>query len=689
MGRPRVIQVDRGSRGFGLSLIYRGLDKFEEKETGIFVARVVPGGQAQKYGVKENDKIISINNKTPRNVDDAVNIIKEAGKAIKLVVVRQEDVPDVVHDDNLSLQSESMDSGWMRNTLGTPGSRTGSVRSFNTNYGRQSRPESPVEQQERIQQEELAQRQAMQEAEAQRQYEQQLLLQRQQAELEAAKAAQESPARANVKNIINSYEPDVVLQQIQNGGNMTQQKFEETRSMTSKTVEEYADGRKSPGAVSTKSGRYKSTISLHELGLDNYPYPEMPDGTRLTRKDEKQSLQNLNNRLAGYIDKVRSLQRDNAKLTKQIKHIEEYQSKEVNNVKHIYDSEIESLKDALDALSKQYNQLKVASEGLLNENEELKDSLRRRDNDLKSSENLIGDLQNEVRDLSNQMGSLENERKKTQEKLDEVLPEVQKLQDKLAEAKKMLDDEVLKKADLENHCQRLDEELKFKIQLLEQQLTEVKTRKEVEITEMDSKMKEEYEDRLKQALNELREVYDKQMAQNREDFTKLYETRVQELQTALSNERGKASSSEQALKESKSRIEALMTRVTELESSNLTLNQKVADLAQTMEDTNSAHRAQVAAKDNEIKRLLDELSRQLEEYQNLMDTKIGLDMEIAVFRRLLESEEDRLGISIDGEDDSFDERDVVAHSSPETVRTVTTKSESNFQRKITVSQTQL
>jgi len=456
--------------------------------------------------------------------------------------------------------------------------------------------------------------------------------------------------------------------------------------MKTERVEEY-DGRKSPGAFSTKSGRYKSTISLHELGLGDYPYPEMPEGTKLTRKDEKMSLQNLNNRLAGYIDKVRTLQRDNAKLTKQIKHIEEYQSKEVNNVKHIYDSEIESLKDALDALSKQYNQLKVASEGLLNENEELKDSLRRRDTDLKNSENMIGDLQTEIRDLTTKVGNIDSERKKTQEKLDEVMPEVQKLQDKLAEAKKMLDDEVLKKADLENHCQRLDEELKFKIQLLEQQLTEVKTRKEMEVTEMDSKIKEEYEDRLKQALNELRDVYDKQMAQNREDFTKLYETRVQELQSALSDERGKASSSEQSLKESKSRIEALMTRVTELESSNLTLTQKLSDLAQNMEDTNSQHRAQLAAKDNEIKRLLDELSRQLEEYQNLMDTKIGLDMEIAVFRRLLESEEDRLGISIDGEE-SFD-GDMVAHSSPETVRTVTTKSETNYQRKITVSQTQL
>lgn len=45
--------------------------------------------------------------------------------------------------------------------------------------------------------------------------------------------------------------------------------------------------------------KYKSTQSLHELGLDNYPNPDMPESSRLTRKEEKQSLQNLNNRLAG------------------------------------------------------------------------------------------------------------------------------------------------------------------------------------------------------------------------------------------------------------------------------------------------------------------------------------------------------------------------------------------------------
>ena len=52
--RPRAITVDRGSRGFGLSLIYRGLDKYEEKDTGIFVARVVPGGNFSSIIIRKS-----------------------------------------------------------------------------------------------------------------------------------------------------------------------------------------------------------------------------------------------------------------------------------------------------------------------------------------------------------------------------------------------------------------------------------------------------------------------------------------------------------------------------------------------------------------------------------------------------------------------------------------------------------
>ena len=106
----------------------------------------------------------------------------------------------------------------------------------------------------RRQQAELEERKADQEAEAQRQFEQQLLLQKQQAELEAARVAaavhaEESPARQNPKSISSSYESDVIVQQLAGGG--TQQKYEESCSVTSRTVER--DGRKSPGAISNKS----------------------------------------------------------------------------------------------------------------------------------------------------------------------------------------------------------------------------------------------------------------------------------------------------------------------------------------------------------------------------------------------------------------------------------------------------
>ena len=47
------------------------------------------------------------------------------------------------------------------------------------------------------------------------------------------------------------------------------------------------------------------------------------------------------------------------------------------------------------------------------------------------------------------------------------------------------------------------------------------------------------------------------------------------------------------------------------------------------------------------------MRKQQVQYQTLMDTKIALDMEIAVYRRLLESEETRLGLLVDGEGNIF------------------------------------
>ena len=136
----------------------------------------------------------------------------------------------------------------------------------------------------------------------------------------------------------------------------------------------------------------------------------------------------------------------------------------------------------------------------------MEDKLEKKDKDLAAANNTICDLQEELRNMVNKLSLLESEKIKFQSQLDETLPEVRNLREKLAEAKRNLDEEQLKSADLENTCARLDEDLKFKMQLLEKQLMEVKNRKEIEITERDGQLQEEYEDRLQKALEELREV---------------------------------------------------------------------------------------------------------------------------------------------------------------------------------------
>merc|ERR1711899_450593 len=389
-----------------------------------------------------------------------------------------------------------------------------------------------------------------------------------------------------------------------------------------------------------------STRSLHDLGLDNYPNPEFPEASRLTRREEKSALQNLNNRLAGYIDRVRTLQNENHKLYHQVRTFEEYKQTEISNVKDLYDKQLEELKKALDNMNKNYNQLKVGAEGLLHENEDLKDKVKKKDTDLLNSMDRANALEEELRNLGNKLSRTEDEQRRTQDQLRDVLPELESLRARLGEAKGALDKEHLKSADLENKCTQLEDELKFKMSLLEKELVEVKHQKEVEISKIDGKLHDEYEDRLQKALQELRDIYDRKMEENREDFEKRYEDRIRDLQSQLTRERGSTAGSAQELKESRSRIEALISKVSDLEGANLALNQKIADMAQEMEDQRSSHRAQLAAKDDEIKRLLDELTNQMKEYQSLQEIKIALDMEIAVFRRLIESEEDRLDMDV-------------------------------------------
>lgn len=81
--------------------------------------------------------------------------------------------------------------------------------------------------------------------------------------------------------------------------------------------------------------------------------------SRITRMQEKLELQNLNDRLATYIDRVRFLETENNRLSLQVHTSQETVSREVNSIKTLYENELRDARQTLDDTAKEKAQLQI------------------------------------------------------------------------------------------------------------------------------------------------------------------------------------------------------------------------------------------------------------------------------------------------------------------------------------------
>ena len=84
-----------------------------------------------------------------------------------------------------------------------------------------------------------------------------------------------------------------------------------------------------------------------------------PSPARTTRQEEKEQLQNLNDRLASYIDRVRYLEQENSRLLVQVKSSEETVTREVSSIKSLYETELEDARRVLDETAKEKAKLQI------------------------------------------------------------------------------------------------------------------------------------------------------------------------------------------------------------------------------------------------------------------------------------------------------------------------------------------
>jgi len=73
----------------------------------------------------------------------------------------------------------------------------------------------------------------------------------------------------------------------------------------------------------------------------------------ISRVEEKNQLAHLNDRLANYIDRVRTLESENEKLSKMVHCQEETVQREVSKIKGLYEDELAQARRLLDQMAKE------------------------------------------------------------------------------------------------------------------------------------------------------------------------------------------------------------------------------------------------------------------------------------------------------------------------------------------------
>ncbi|VEL08476.1 unnamed protein product [Protopolystoma xenopodis] len=379
-----------------------------------------------------------------------------------------------------------------------------------------------------------------------------------------------------------------------------------------------------------------STVSSTKKTTERTPVSDKnrsPSPLNISRSEEKDELAHLNDRLAGYIDYVRQLERDKERLTTRIKSVTEERLGKIDDMKKTYEDEIRSLRDLVDSLGKDKGAAEI--------------ELKKSRDDMLDAKNRLSKREQEIRNLQRKLDIAEKDLsnyKQDHDRYQIMKSEFDDLEKKCFSVKKELDGETNLRNNLENKILGLVEELDFKNRLLEEERQKIVHRTISVEEEVEERREAEFQSRLADELRAIREQTTDELASYKFELEETFQQKVDQLRSASQHASTDITRIQSELSLARRRADDLAQELLRKEAEVGILGRRVSDLDRQLESERDDNDRMQRSLREEISRIKQQLEESFKDFTDLMNTKIALDQEILMYRKMLEGEETRLNI---------------------------------------------